>query len=411
MLPINQSKVFAAGVLTTALVTAMPAFSGDETKEAWRLFVTDQAEGQVTVVDPIKTEILTRFATKGYVSHAKLSESGNLFIAVQADHDTVQFFETGVSISSHGEHEDINVKDPAPLPVVIEGARPIHAVMHHDKIVQFFDRDGEARVYDEEALLQGDTQHKVIKTTAPHHGVVVPMGKHFVMSEPNLEVDVAEGKLPPRLGAKVVDDHGHQIGEIATCTGLHGEAASADLVAFGCDEGVLFARADKSGVPQLELVKYAEDMPKGRVATLAGSKSTQFFLGDYGPDRLVLIDPSQDMPYRVIDLHVRDVHFVLDPIRLNLAYVFTEDGKLHALDVLKGEIVRSAKITAPYSKDGHWRDPRPRIAVMGDMIALTDPRESLLRLLDVKTFEENDTIAIEGLPFNVVAVGGTGLEH
>ena len=391
--------------------SAMPAISADETKEVWRLFVTDQAEGMVTAIDPAQGIVLDRFQTAGYVSHLKPTESGKALFAVQMDHDTVHVIETGIVLTDHGDHHDIAIKDAVLLPTVIEGARPVHAVMHDDKIIQFFDRDGEARVYHETSLLNGEASYETVKTAAPHHGVVVPLGKYFTVSEPNLDVETPADKLPPRLGAKIIDHGGKQIGDVATCTGLHGEAASAGLVAFGCAEGVLLARLDNNGVPQLELIEYTDEMPEGRVGTLAGGKVLQFFLGDYGDDRLVLIDPSSNTPFRVVDLNIRDVHFVLDPIRVKFAYIFTEDGKLHALDVLSGELVRSAQVTEPYSKDGHWRDPRPRLAVMGDQIAVTDPRESLIRLVDAQTFDEQQTIAVEGLPFNIVAVGGSGLQH
>ncbi|MEM9631773.1 MAG: hypothetical protein AAGA50_10640 [Pseudomonadota bacterium] len=406
-----RSAIVATGLLAATFGTAMPAISADETKEAWRLFVTDQAEGLVTVIDPTQGNVLDRFSTTGYVTHLKPTESGKTLFAVQMDHDAVHVIETGITLSRHGDHQDITIKDAALLSTAIEGPRPVHAVMHDDKIFQFFDRDGQARVYDEADLLKGGTKHKVVETAAPHHGVVVPLGKYFVVSEPNLDVKTPADKLPPRLGAKVIDSEGRQVGEVATCTGLHGEATSAGLVAFGCAEGVLLARLDGSGSPQLELIKYAEEMPEGRVGTLAGGKALQFFLGDFGDDKLVLIDPSSDTPFRVVDLNIRDVHFVLDPVRVKVAYVFTEDGKLHALDVLSGELVRSVQVTEPYSKDGHWRDPRPRLAVMGNLIAVTDPREGLVRLLDVETFEEERTIAVEGLPFNIVAVGGSGLQH
>lgn len=411
MLLATRSAVVAASALAIAFGAAGPASSADETKEVWRLFIADQAEGRITVLDPAEGTVLDRFPTTGYVSHLKPTESGKTLFAVQMDHDAVNVIETGIVLSDDGDHQDITVKDATLLPTVIEGARPVHAVMHDDKIVQFFDRDGEARVFDEATLLDGGNDYRSVETSAPHHGVVVPVGDHFVVSEPNLEVETPEGDLPPRLGAKVVDGAGNQIGDVATCTGLHGEAASAGLVAFGCVEGVLLARSDGKGAPELELLEYEDDMPEGRVGTLIGGKAMQFFLGDYGDDRLVVIDPASDTPFRVVDLKVRDVHFVLDPIRVKFAYVFTEDGKLHALDVLSGELVRSEQVTEPYSKDGHWRDPRPRLAVMGDVIAVTDPRAELVRLLDVETFEELRTIDVEGLPFNIVAVGGSGLQH
>ena len=182
-------------------------------------------------------------------------------------------------------------------------------------------------------------------------------------------------------------------------------------MAFGCKEGVIVASPDGSNPPNVTMLAYGDDMPKGRVGTLRGGKAMQFFLGNYGADKLVVIDPSSETPYKLVNLPVRHVHFVLDPALVDTGYVFTEDGYLHVLDVLKGEIVRSEKITAPYSKDGHWRDPRPRLAVMDDLIAVTDPREELVRLVDAESLDEVSTISVKGLPFNIAAVGGSGLEH
>ena len=50
----------------------------------------------------------------------------------------------------------------------------------------------------------------------------------------------------------------------------------------------------------------------------------------------------------------RRVHFAVDPIRSRFAYVITEDGQLHKVDVLDGRIAQSLRVTEPYSMDGHW---------------------------------------------------------
>jgi hypothetical protein len=209
----------------------------------------------------------------------------------------------------------------------------------------------------------------------------------------------------------VVDRAGKQIGDIAPCTGLHGEATSARLVAFGCQEGVLVVRPGGIDGPKLEMIAYGNDLPDGKVSTLLGGRSMQFFLGNYGEDKVVLIDPDSATPYRLIDLPTRRVDFILDPANARNAYILTEDGKLHLLDTVSGEITRSVAVTEPYSKDGHWRDPRPRLAVAGDRIAITDPRHSLVRMIDSSTFAETATIPVEGQPFAVVAVGGSGATH
>ena len=406
-----RKTALATGLLPLSLIAFNPAMAGDETKEAWRLFVSDQEAAAVTVIDPADGSILDQFSTTGYVSHLVPSESGETVVAVQMDHDTVHVIKSGISMEGHGDHQDISVDAAALLPVKLEGKRPVHAVMHHDEILIFYDGEGEARVFSENALIEGTDDFFPVKAAAPHHGVTVPMGDYYLMSAPDLSVDVEEGKLPPRFGLDVLDTKGQKMGDSAVCTGLHGEAHSAGIVAFGCKEGVIVASPNGSNPPKVTMLAYGDDMPAGRVGTLRGGKAMQFFLGNYGADKLVLIDPSSEAPYKLVNLPVRHVHFVLDPARVDAGYVFTEDGYLHVLDVLKGEIVRSGKITAPYSKDGHWRDPRPRLAVMDDLIAVTDPREELVRLVDAESLEEVRTISVKGLPFNIAAVGGSGLEH
>ncbi|OWK26083.1 hypothetical protein AJ87_48155 [Rhizobium yanglingense] len=137
----------------------------------------------------------------------------------------------------------------------------------------------------------------------------------------------------------------------------------------------------------------------------------QFFLGNYGEDKIALIDPDGTEPYRLVDLPTRRIDFALDPTRVKNAYVLTEDGQLHLIDILSGQITTSASVTEPYSKDGHWRDPRPRLAVAGDQIAITDPRHSVVRMIDIETMKEVRTLPVEGLPFGIVAVGGSGAVH
>lgn len=75
-------------------------------------------------------------------------------------------------------------------------------------------------------------------------------------------------------------------------------------------------------------------------------------------------------------------------------------GDLHVLDVVKGEIVNKARVTEPYSKDGHWRDPRRRLAIADDQIAVTDPRHSLVRVVDGKRFKRRAPSPWKVRPFN-----------
>jgi hypothetical protein len=401
-----------AGVLSCALLAGAVSAKADEgTKEAWRLFVTDQEKGQVTAINAADGKILDVFPTSGYVTHLVPSESGSTLFAVQMDHDMVHVINSGIKLSDHGDHGDIEIEEPSLLPVELAGKRPIHVVPHGKQMIQFYDREGVARIYDEDSLLEGKTDHEEYRSTAPVHGVAVPMGDYMLMAEPDLQAETKPEDLPPLLGVSVLDKDGKRVGETETCSGLHGEASSAGIVAFGCAEGVLLAEAQRGATPKFTMLAYDEAMPEGRVGTLLGGKAMQFFLGNYGSDHVVVIEPGSDKPYRMVKLPVRRVDFTLDLEHVTTAYIFTEDGKLHALDILSGEITRTVSVTGPYSKDGHWRNPRPRLAVMGDEIAITDPNAELVRVVSTESFEEVRTIPVKGLPFNIRAVGGSGMSH
>ncbi|WP_029619691.1 zinc metallochaperone AztD [Pseudorhizobium marinum] len=406
-----RNRLLAA--VTVAMVFAAPgAFADDdlESNEAWRLFVADHTNPVVHAIDFETGEELGRYDVKGAAA-LTASASGQTVFATQSDDDIVHILKTGINFSDHGEHRDLDVSDVELLPVTFEGKRPFHVVPHDDHAILFYDRGGKADIIDEAALLEGKAEVKTIGTTKPHHGVAVTMGRHVLVSVPNTEIVTKPDELPPRIGLRVIDETGEQVGDMATCTDLHGEATSARLVAFGCKEGVLIARPGGTEGPKLEMLTYPSDLPKGYTGTLLGGKAMQFFLGNYGEDKVVLIDPDSDEHFKLVALPTRRVDFVLDPATPRNAYILTEDGDLHVLDIIKGEIGRKATVTEPYSKDGHWRDPRPRLAVADGHIAITDPRHSLVRIFDADSLAEVRTIAVEGQPFSIVAVGGSGASH
>ena len=261
------------------------------------------------------------------------------------------------------------------------------------------------RIVDEANVLEGKPAIREIATAAPHHGVAIAMGDHVLATEPNFE---KPDELP--IGIRVTDRSGAKVGEINACPDLHGEASSGNLIAIACAKGLLIV-SEEAGKPAISFLPYDAALPAGKSTTLAGGRGLQYFLGNYGPSAVVLIDPKAKEAFRLVDLPTRRVHFTVDPIRAKYAYVFTEDGSLHRIDVVAGKIDATLKLTEPYSMDGHWSDPRPRIAVAGDRIIVSDPLKSLLHTVDARTFEQTADIAVEGKPFNLVAVGGSGETH
>jgi hypothetical protein len=390
-------KIPLALLLTSALIT--PAFA-DETS-AWRLFIADHTDPKVTALDLASGEILDTFPL---ASPASLYLADEAVFAVQGAGNQVSAIKSGITIDDHGDHGDIAIADPELLDAVLTGEKPAHFVEHGGKIALFFDGSGKVSLIDSHDWLDNSEPAITERDSGTaHHGLAAAWGDYTLVS-----VADADDEKKPRLGVNVLDADGNVVGDMHACPDLHGEATSGNMLVIGCGDGLLVVSG--SGEPKIEKRDYA-GLPAGKTTTLIGGTGMQYFLGNYGADKVVIIDPAEAEPYRLIDLPTRRVHFVTDSVRPRFAYIFTEDGQLRQLDVIKGEITNSITVTEPYSMDGEWSLPRPRLAVAGDVIAITDPLAGKVHLVDAESFEITSELSVEGLPFNIVAAGGSGTVH
>ncbi|HEV2516107.1 MAG TPA: zinc metallochaperone AztD [Devosia sp.] len=389
--------------LTLALMTsAAPSLA--EEASAWRLFVADHSDPLVTALDVESGKTIGQFQLKGPATLYATPSKGGVY-AVQTESNQVTAIATGIAIEDHGDHGDLKLGDPALIDVALEGERPVHFVPHDGHLAIFFDGTGTAKLVHEDDWLEGEIEGHDFHTAAPHHGVAVQVGDHLVISEPN----AADPSALP-VGVRVLDHDGKVVGALHDCPDLHGEASSGDTLAIACAAGLLLVKQAAAG-PSIELLPYSADLPEGKSTTLLGGVGLQYFLGNYGADKVVIVEPGAEAAFRLVNLPTRRVHFAVDPQRVRFAYVFTEDGNLHELDVVDGAITRSLKLTEPYSMDGEWSLPRPRIAVAGGDIAVTDPLKGLIHIVHAEDFELESDIALDGKPFNIVAVGGSGEDH
>lgn len=373
----------------------------DDLVSAWRLFVADHAEPSVTAIDLATGDTLATFPL---ASPASLYTTDGAVFAVQGAGNQVSAIDSGITVDDHGDHGDIELTEPVLVDAVITGEKPAHFVEHGGKAAMFFDGSGLISLFDAHRWAHdGELATVEHDSGTAHHGVAIPWGDYTLTSVAN-----ADDEKKPRIGLNVLDAQGNVIGDTHACPDLHGEATSGNLVIVGCGDGVLIVSG--AGEPQIEKLGY-DGLPEGKSTTFLGGVGMQYFLGNYGADKVAMIDPSEATPFRLVDLPTRRVHFAVDPIRPKFAYIFTEDGKLNQLDVVSGEITRSLAVTEPYSMDGDWSLPRPRIAVAGDVVAVTDPNQSQLHLIDIASFTQARTVPVAGAPYNIVAVGGSGTVH
>jgi zinc transport system substrate-binding protein len=405
---------FALGISALALSasllgSAAHADDDEENVTLYRVFVGDHANPKVTAFDLNKPENRWVFDTKGQNKLYSVND-GSAIVSVQSDDDAVNFINSGISLHSHGDHADIEIADPSALDKPLSGPRPFHVIDHAGKIVINFDKGGYNEIVDAHELSEGKIEKTRLEQARAHHGFAAPVGKSWVTtvaSDAPVEGDAA----PTRVGLQAVKEDGTPAGDVVTCTGIHGEAFSGAYLAAGCKEGVLTVTASASG-PVTKMLTYPADLPKNQTTgTLLGAKSMQVFLGNYGAKGLVVVDPVDAPNFQYIELPFRRIDFVLDPADPRSGYVLTEDGSLHQIDILHGKLSRSARVTEPYSMDGHWNDSRPRIAMAGDDIVMSDPDAGVVRRISKAELKEVGTIKVEGKPYNIAVAGGSGKVH
>ncbi len=404
MIHTMTSRATLAGAL---LALAHPALAEDDATE-WRLFVADHTNPTITAINLDTPDQRWSFDVAG---PAKLYSAADeaLVIAVQSDDDQVNFLRSGVTVEHHGDHADIEVSDPEPIGQVT-GPRPFHIVTHSGDIVITYDRGGYAGVLGENAVLEGALDERQFPMNVAHHGFVANMGDHFVASVAS-EEPVEDDGLPPRVGIAAYGADGERLGDVHTCTGLHGEAFSGSFLVAGCEEGVI-AHDTTGGPDAFTMLPYPADFPEDKTGQLTGAAAMQVFLGDYDQRSVVILDPTEEPYFTRVELPFREVDFILDPAKPQHAYIFTEDGSLHRLNMLTAEIEASIQqLTQPYSMEGHWRDPRPRMTIAGERLVLTDPLDASVRVIGLEVFAEMERISVRGTPYNLVVVGGSGLTH
>lgn len=190
---------------------------------------------------------------------------------------------TGIAFHDHGDHGDIEVEDPKLLDVEIEGTKPVHFVERQGLVAQWFNGEDKARFFSEKAILEGKSDIRTVNVVAPHHGVLAPFDNHAVVTIPNPE---DASKRP--AGARIFGFDGNQVGDDVACPGLHGSAGSGSIYALACDTGLLLI-SQAGTTPQIRHLAYSPSLPEGSSSTIIGGRGLQYFIGNYGTDRINIV--------------------------------------------------------------------------------------------------------------------------
>ncbi len=369
---------------------------------AWRGFVADSQTGAVSVVDLLDGTVLERFELAG-PGRLYAGPSGRYAFVVQQAANQVAVLDGGIAFEDHGEHDDIEVTAPALLPVVIEGAEPVHFNTGAGTVAVFFDGDGTAGLWREADLVEGKVEPlTTLSTAGAHHGVAKPLGDLVALSVPT-----PGERLPDAVA--LVDHAGSKVVEVP-CARLHGEGATNRFTAFGCADGVAVFDAGTQP-PTGRFLAYGTDLPGERmVRNLRGAAHHTVLFGDFGVDGMVVIDPSAeagDMTF--VALPAPRMHFAMNPEPGDVAFVLVADGRLLKLSAFTGRLLAEASVTAPYSMERGV--VRPRVATAGPLVLVSDPAAGEVIVLEADDLQELRRVPVGGQPFDVLVLGGTGHAH
>jgi DNA-binding beta-propeller fold protein YncE len=97
-------RTAASIVFMLALATSVYAVE----KTAYRAIIADHANGKITVIDALAGKIIANYGVEG-PARLKANETGRLIYATQGAQNRVDVIDSGVIITSHGEHADVDV--------------------------------------------------------------------------------------------------------------------------------------------------------------------------------------------------------------------------------------------------------------------------------------------------------------
>ncbi len=426
----DESRIISLGGAIDPIEFAETGGHGHEEEEdeemgheelTGRLLIADGEIGALSVLDLI-TEQLDERSLEVAAPSATLysSPSGRFAFALArgpgddaAADDRVHIFDGGVYLEEHGDHFDLVTEPVSRLTVETTDNRPIHFSRHSGWTAIFHDGSGRIALFEEHDLEEELNDYEPIWLEAGlQHGAGIALGEGYVMvttNNPDYPSVAGTSSLP--LGAEVWTLDGEVVFDEASraCPGLHGEAANAHGVAFGCVGGVLFIEGH-DGEYEYEFVENPADMADtARIGTLWGHDDSEYFFGSAsyrqegaringglwridaeGGEMSLVLPPTAEKTVRgaAFDAHGEEL------------FVLTYDGVLNVIHPEEGEVEETYELVEAF--DG---DTSPSFIVVGELLYLSDRVGGRIIEFSLEEGEIEREWAIGGQPRSLAFVG------
>ncbi|MHA7811224.1 MAG: hypothetical protein ACX933_15535 [Marinobacter adhaerens] len=288
-------------LVSAAMLTACggSSGSGDEHEHtdidtAGRLALFDTDASQLKVLDLDNSEVLASMAMDGEAPSLYASPGNRYAVAIQRGDDLVSFVDGGLYTEDHGDHMHDYAETPSMLSLTLNDHKPTHYSSGEAEGVVFFD-GGEAAsskvtVFSDATLGSGAT---VVSLPLDNnmHGVAKMIDGHLFVTY--RDSSITDTTLPAAVERYHLDGSDFEFEErySQACPRLHGAAANAHSLGFGCSDGVLVIDLHEAGYPATKL-----DNPEGladgsRIGTVVANHDVEELVGIAG-DRLFVIHPE-----------------------------------------------------------------------------------------------------------------------
>jgi hypothetical protein len=415
-------------------VSSAQALAHDHAVLRGRLVFAYADRAGIGVLDLDSGEVTHRFDVPNPNPRLVLGREGRYVYVLTGDpQGTVRILDTGLTFDSHGDHVDVEKGTVKLLDFTVSGTRPSHVNSATGWTVVFFDgRRGEqtepsssiaarASAIDVTSLGRAKPIAVDLQTSGPQHGLVVPLGDRlFAVSTPNpayARFDANVGSRPIGIVLRSAEKaqpiaafDGSTKGNPA-CPQMHGHAAVGRTHVFGCggetDAGVLVLQ--KTGKSWKGFKRAYPD--NRNTSTLRAHEGLPFAIGNYGVSgnyrALVRIALQSNAPLRKEDVFAipGDQSVCQFAVRSEGVVNLTSDGKLRVYRFTPEWSERASfDAVAPFDCAFDAKEPKPSLAVLGDRVFVSDPKEKRIREYDLKTLKQGLDTPIDGMPSHLATI-------
>jgi len=368
-----------------------------------RLLVADHEEATAWLFDLDETEpaLLETFTLSG-PARAYAGMHGRYAYLVQRGSDEVAVVESGILFESHVDHYHITEGEPQMLDLVLNGSAPTHFVHHAGWVASFYDGSGDVDVLQERSISAGMPDVQTVSTGPAHHGVAVVAMGHVLAT-----IGTEGESLPTQVGIWPIGElDGPPEAMAGPCPGLHGEAATGEVVAFGCSDGVLLVEHHGDHFDPVKIDNPAGTAEGTRVGTLAAHHELPVMIGNWGSEGFAIIDPeARSITPVLTDAPV--VTFALDMHGEHL-FALTADGMLHRFEAAEGVPAGDPMmVTGPIDLMGGHGAARPALTPGAGRMYLALPSDGEIVEIHNEELEIERRIMIPGVPHSIAVVSAS----